>query len=149
MEKKFEKIRADSDQSTNEIKNINEVIKTHQMVHETLHSKVKNLNESVYNIENIQMQATNSKLNQMITNDQMKVIKKELEEQLRDEINNSGKATEQRLASEIQNNEKKLSLVNTQVDSLEKKMSQRIESVFYNFNILIFKFFQYVLFLAG
>jgi hypothetical protein len=61
---------------------VKETLKSHQQIHESLNTKIKDMNESVYTIENVQLQSINTKLMQTATTDQLVMMKKEIEDQV-------------------------------------------------------------------
>lgn len=54
-------------------------------MHDNLNSKLKEANESIYTIQNIQLQAINTKLSQAATQDQLSIVKKEMDDQVKNE----------------------------------------------------------------
>jgi hypothetical protein len=61
---------------------VKETLKSHQQIHESLNTKIKDMNESVFTIENVQLQSINTKLMQTATTDQLVMMKKEIEDQV-------------------------------------------------------------------
>ncbi len=83
MEKKHDRLEASVKHGEIETTSVKETLKTHHQVHESLNTKIKDVNESVYTIENVQLQTINTKLMQTATVDQLAAVKKEMDEQVK------------------------------------------------------------------
>ena len=66
-----------------DVNGVKETLKGHQQIHDTLNNKIKDMNESVYTIQNVQLQSINTKLLQTATTDQLAMVKKEMEDQVK------------------------------------------------------------------
>ncbi len=77
MEKRNERMQAALNESEMQIHAIKESIKGQQMAIDGQMAKMRDLNEVLYKIDNVQIPALNTRLSQMMTRDEFVVFKKE------------------------------------------------------------------------
>lgn len=82
LERKHSRLEANVKHADSETNGVKETIKSHQQVHDTLNHKLKEINESVYTMQNVQLQSMNTKLMQTATMDQLATVKKEIEDEV-------------------------------------------------------------------
>ena len=65
-----------------QISSVQETLKTHSAIQEQHSSKLKETNDIVYKLDNVQMPSINTRLSQMVTKDDLAALKRENEEQV-------------------------------------------------------------------
>ena len=77
MEKRQERVQAILNENDIQVHAIKESIRNQQTAIETQTAKIRDLNEVLYKIDNVQIPALNTRLSQMTTRDEFVAFKKE------------------------------------------------------------------------
>lgn len=77
LDKKHEVLKSDNQKQSLEINNLKETLARNTNINETNQVKLKEINETLFNIDNIKLPTINTKLNLMVTQEQLNTVKKE------------------------------------------------------------------------
>ena len=82
-EKKQERLQADIAQNSLQITTLKDTLKTHSTLQEANEKKLKETNEIVYKLDNVQIPSINTRLGQMTTKEDLTALKRENEEKVK------------------------------------------------------------------
>lgn len=126
LEKKHTRLEANVKHAEMDANGVKETLKSHQQIHESLNTKIKDMNESVYTIENVQLQSINTKLMQTATTDQLVTMKKEIEDQVQNDLKKNLKQNEENNVKSNTRFYENLTEVKLTINDVQDKMNQKI-----------------------
>jgi hypothetical protein len=129
LEKKHEITKGDTQAQSIELNYLKEILQKHTNINDNNQLKLKEINETLFNIDNIKLPTINTKLNLMVTQEQLNTIKKDNQNDLNNESLKIQKIFDDKI-NKIENdlNEKSESN-NKKLNDLDDKYIQKLNNV--------------------